>query len=195
MKIDRRFRIWEAAAPEDDGRPVLQCVSIERDSEYGTVAVAVDGWMVAVVPVELEQGEEPCLMSGAALRKAVGRIRYAIWPQKPASVVLQPVVLRNPYPSWHQLIPALPTELTYPGIAFQPEQFGRACNAIGITGEDIVILSHDARRPRDPMILRPEGPLDQLRPPFAVLMPWNSPQLEKLAGAAEAAKVKGERDV
>src|SRR3990172_967447 len=53
MQIDHEYQIWNAVALHEE-RPALQMVQIEATGDGKGVAVAADGFIMAVVPVTLE---------------------------------------------------------------------------------------------------------------------------------------------
>src|SRR5688500_20246250 len=71
MKIAKEARIEKLVYPRADlGRDALKHVHIEQDGGGKAVAVATDGRMLACVPVELEEGDTPGLVSTEALAQA-----------------------------------------------------------------------------------------------------------------------------
>lgn len=89
MYINFEYEIWRAVAP-DDSRPVLRHVLIV-DSEqadhwniglepgYNGLAVATDGFMLAIVPVQLEDEDVPGLVD-AELIKSAGKLTPKTFP-------------------------------------------------------------------------------------------------------------------
>jgi hypothetical protein len=68
MRIQLSYKIEKCCAP-DDTRPVLAYVNITT-FEGRPVAIAADGFMLAVVPVEMEDGDVPGLVYADLFAKA-----------------------------------------------------------------------------------------------------------------------------
>ena len=84
MKISREYKVWEASA-KDDSRPILREVLIERTEErksatggkFNGVAVGCDGFMMAIVPVWLDDDDVPGTVKASVIADAVKG-----WPVK-----------------------------------------------------------------------------------------------------------------
>lgn len=128
MFIDRKYDI-AAATAEDATRPVLQQVLVERNPQQPDVGVAVaaDGFMVAVVPVRLEEDDVVGLVPAVAFRDARGvrrakhrgnkgdcAIRLTLWDQYVAGENghcyprVPQVTWLSRFPNWKALVDVMP---------------------------------------------------------------------------------------
>lgn len=77
MLMDNSYQIWEACS-KDDMRPSLTCVNFVKAEDVGVtvshmhngVAVATDGFVLAVVPVQLDEEDVPGMVLGETVKQA-----------------------------------------------------------------------------------------------------------------------------
>ncbi|MHA2428650.1 MAG: hypothetical protein ACXADB_11565 [Candidatus Hermodarchaeia archaeon] len=80
MLMDSEYQIWEACT-KDDMRPALTCVNFIRKEDVtecdielvgadNGIAVATDGYMLVVVPVEFEDDDVPGLVPAEIVKQA-----------------------------------------------------------------------------------------------------------------------------
>lgn len=202
MLINVNHRIWEAAVdPRWDERPVLLNVSITRSGKWGPgngVAVAANGFMFAVVPVQFEEGDEDCLVYGLYLKEAVAQakklagkadeVSIGLGPRERDSITVEryaypkyryPGAADLKFPNWETIVPPMDLmSAVFSGFAFNLSLLGKATRAIGADankseGLDAVVLQHG--KPSGPIVLMPAtGHSLELRAPFAVLMPMHA---------------------
>ncbi len=122
MKFSPRFAPWEAACPaKDTSRPILNACNVKRVAEYthnGTTynaeLSAADGYILAVVPCILEDGEPEGTIDVETLKAAV---KLAKNDRGDAWVVLEadrarladgtsrPRVQAGTFPDYHRIAP------------------------------------------------------------------------------------------
>jgi DNA polymerase III sliding clamp (beta) subunit (PCNA family) len=189
MRIDRDYRIWEATA-KDDSRPMLQEVLIERTEErmsaiggrYNGVAVACDGFVLAIVPVWLDNEDVPGPVKADLLADAVKR-----WPIKAGAPEIQLGETEVSYmsktgrvtaarssggtfPDYRKIVP----EKRYckekrkgQTFAINPKLLQRLASALGVTYPKFTVAKRF-----DPIIIETHvGQGRELMVPFGLLMP------------------------
>lgn len=70
MKFDRAHRIWLAAEQHVDVRPVLVHISVERTKDDRGIAVAANGFLMAIIPVILDENDVPGIVRADLFRMA-----------------------------------------------------------------------------------------------------------------------------
>ena len=203
MFLDRDRKVWLACS-EGDWRPALQCVKIERTepyhspidahTEFNGRAIAVNGYIMAVVPVELDEGEEDCLiprdvfLQAAKVRgvdkeydhlflglgKADERIVLANGWTAPKYT---PVAPAKPFPDWRAIVPrrADVLGLVDPLRAFNPALLQTLRVAIGAV-EGVLLTLPTERSSALLVETRAGSGVGVPVPPFGVLMPMHAGQ-------------------
>ncbi len=69
MQFNRSHQIWKAAAP-DETRPILNHVLIERTRNEVGIAVAANGFVLAVIPVVLDEDDVPGIVRADLFQRA-----------------------------------------------------------------------------------------------------------------------------
>jgi polyhydroxyalkanoate synthesis regulator protein/polyhydroxyalkanoate synthesis regulator phasin len=149
VKIDRKYKIWEATCRDDPSRPVLQHVLIERVDETHGLAIAADGFIMAVVPVELYPDDVVGLVPGHVLKdastKAVRTLgMQVIMREHEFEYVTRDGNIKVPrqdvgeFPNYKMIIPDRPTQLrkTLCAFSLDLDNFARACKAIGCDAKE-----------------------------------------------------------
>jgi len=114
MKIDKKYKI-EAAASDDAARYIINSVRVERVDD-GALAIATDGKIMAIVPVELEESDKHEAIippkAFAAARKACGKHRVDACMQLNGSARVASAegeqsfgYIEGNYPNWKQVQP------------------------------------------------------------------------------------------
>jgi len=114
MKIDKKYKI-EAAASDDATRYILNSVRVERVDD-GALAIATDGKIMAIVPVELEESDKHEAIippkAFAAARKACGKHRAEACMQLNGSAKVTSAegeqsfgYIDGNYPNWKHVLP------------------------------------------------------------------------------------------
>jgi DNA polymerase III sliding clamp (beta) subunit (PCNA family) len=114
MKIDKKYKI-EAAASDDATRYILNSVRVERVDD-GALAIATDGKIMAIVPVELEESDKHEAIippkAFAAARKACGKHRVDACMQLNGSAKVTSAegeqsfgYIDGNYPNWKHVLP------------------------------------------------------------------------------------------
>ena len=115
MKIDKKYKI-EAAASDDAARYIINSVRVEK-AHTGALAIATDGKIMALVPVELEEGDKHEAIippkAFAAARKACGKHRVDACMQLNGSAKVSSAegeqsfgYIEGNYPNWRQVLPS-----------------------------------------------------------------------------------------
>ena len=172
MKIDRRSRIEKAAGEE--GRYALQAVQLAGD-----VVAATDGRILAVVPIEREEGDVDGLIGADVFRKARptgSRSAYTV-VRPNGSIVYSPkgkdadgtvAVLRpdGAFPKWGEVVP----DNKGLRVSLNAELLHNLAQALG---DDIVTLTFaEGAGSGDPgAILVNTGP-DGIEGAYGVIMPY-----------------------
>ena len=154
MKIAKEARIEKLVHPRTgSGRDVLKHVQIERDGSGKAVAVATDGRMLACVPVELEEGDTPGLVSIEALGQARKLARKGEMARLEANGVLilpngatypRPDSENLKYPNWRQVVP---NEEPRFRIALSAERLLAIAEALGAKESQVVLEFTDKLSP------------------------------------------------
>lgn len=186
MQIDKGFEI-ELAAAQDDTRPVLNHVQITRYKGQ-PVAVAGDGFILAVVPIELDDEDVTGLVSVSAFRKA----RRAPKPNGKITMTLTStewvvltdrslVTRRNPYSNARVSFPdyvravneafdkykiAEAEKKGTAQIAFNPKNMRLMQKVLNIDCVQLSMTASDAA-----IFVTDKFLGDKLEPPFGVVMP------------------------
>lgn len=190
MLIERRFHLDKvASSPASDcGRPIIEHISIEPyigpgDKTIKHVAVASDGYVLAVVPVVLAKGETPGLLYAPILRNAR---RQSSKHEETLTVRLSrdtatlangttfkreemPTSGSHLFPDWRRVVAlGLEPGETPPHIALNLPLVQQAAKGIGTTSlclrwyaehKGVVVTDRDGIKSLPP------------KPPFAVVMP------------------------
>lgn len=189
MKIERRYRIFEVAGGVLGSlRPALAHIAIQRHPKYGPVAIASNGDALAVVPVALDNDEEPSLIPATLLKRAFSL------PKKKGSVVVtitwkdghvtfshdnethDYASVEFTFPDYNRVIPARCSDWHHATmIAFNPLLMSKVCSAIGTPDMAKITRGRDALSPL--LIEGNEQDWDGPPiPPFGVLMPMMIPR-------------------
>lgn len=213
MFIDRAYRPWLACATDDDVRPSLHHVLIERlgDEEAARwgcngVAVAANGYLLAVVPVELEPEEGTCLIHRrfwpSLMRSCLsldGRVEIPLRTPKerfvstPDGWACRKGLLDTlRFPKWRSIVPPIPAEA--PGLA----TLGINANLLTIAqraiGSPCGVQLRFCRDNHGPVVVGGLGELSAKAsgvPPFGIVMPMfvetDPLPARRLAGAVSGA--------
>jgi hypothetical protein len=145
MNIEVEYQIEEACTKDDD-RPALAHVWVERpaaDKPTEGLAVACDGFIMAVVPVTLEAEDVPGFVPTAALKQArklakrSADVQIALTEQgcRVESVSASYVYPRNVdgvFPNWRRVVPTVPAEGgDIPRVALDTKLMLRLSKALG----------------------------------------------------------------
>ena len=113
MKIDKKYKI-ESASSTDVSRYILNSVRVEKTGEQAQ-AIATDGKILAIVPVQLEDGDkEEAIVSPKAFataRKACGKFAEARIELNGSAKVTNGIedqsfgYIEGNYPNWKQVLP------------------------------------------------------------------------------------------
>ena len=113
MKIDKKYKI-ESASSTDVSRYILNSVRVEKTGEQAQ-AIATDGRILAIVPVQLEDGDkEEVIVSPKAFataRKAGGKFAEARIELNGSAKVTNGIedqsfgYIEGNYPNWKQVLP------------------------------------------------------------------------------------------
>jgi hypothetical protein len=181
--INARYRIDKIAGSAERG--ILNHALITEWQDQ-PVAVAADGFVLAVVPVEMEEGDQPGLVHVSILDHIWPNLedREFDWPYGdwPISVELGPeqatfkdgwsaprIVATGglEYPKWQKVMYDLATDETVvsPGFSVHPSLLQRATDAIGAH----TVTIHRTIK-SDEQIVLTSIEQDVVEPPFAVLM-------------------------
>ena len=206
MRIDKRYKVWLAAATEKSDREVLQHVLIEKtDGEWSTpdgfkgpkgVAVAGNGFMLGVVPVELDEEDVPGLVQAHIFQQAhrgiakhnayvelilrdtqasfLGKLGMMHCDRRNSYMKQYPDI---PFPNWRGIVPPMPDMDSQPkgALAILPSQLKDMADVLGI---EVPIIIRTApqntmqdERGEGPLILRGPSANGSIEPPYGLLMP------------------------
>jgi len=158
MKLNKRYKLHEASS-RDIGRYSMQHVSLDDGN-----LVALDDHILAVVPVEIEEGDTdgliprealidackaPSKNGGIASIEANGSIIVRSTPES-MSTYQRP---EGPFPTWRQVVPSSSGFK----VAFNPELFARLVKAIG-SHDSVTLTFTDGEAPEcHPIHVQGEG--------------------------------------
>ncbi len=177
MIIESRFKIDRCCAT-DGLRQILEYVNVMQ-FEGVDVAVAANGYMMAIVPVTMEPGDLPGLVHGDLFRYArkhdygeVGLtldaefVRFGNGWRAPRFNGDPPA---KPFPDIGKVIDlARKSEPAAPNVALNPSLLKTLCKAIGAEHSGVVITqSH----PEGPLLISDIQSDAPYIPPFGILMP------------------------
>lgn len=191
MKILNQFQI-EQTAGIGSGREVLEHVLIERlgsedpwlSDDCNGVAVAADGFCMAVVPVLLDPEDTPGLLPATlfkGLRDAAGESLYEVnvilgenslsYLSPDGGVTIKYDACEKTFPVYREIISKHVSAGTDP-FFLQPRVLRKVAKAIGASGVRLGLATMNT-----PILVRPYSGLgegDKLVPPFGVLMPMSA---------------------
>jgi len=183
--LDKSYELWKAVY-KDDHNGTLQHVSVERLDETSGLAIAADGWMLAVVPVELDEDDVPGLvhwtiLAGARKHQgAAGKRDPWLVLMLDDSTVSYPDGARMPrtpcvreFPNWRGILEQVSTG---EALALQ--------SALGLNPALLAALGCALGLPEGPLLLAPSTPSGPIlveteraddngnpTPPYGLLMP------------------------
>lgn len=200
MKINKEFKIWLAANDlKDESRPALNHILIERTGNEGFtqdgydgpngIAIAANGLMIAVVPVELENGDVPGLVRADVLQAAFKGCRgldiQIELGNDTVSFCTKLTTMTCPrftdtfkehpetytFPNWRNVIPTERDMATGP-LLLSWKQLQQVCDAIGILIPKITRTYPGTKtRCEGPLILQSPKSNGKLEPPYGLVMP------------------------
>lgn len=192
MKIDKKYKL-EAAASKDSMRLALNHIAIARSVDDKTdVAVATDGKMLAVVPIEMEEGDSSGgLISKEALKRARqfqknppqcsgprrrhGR-RVSAGDPIPGSLKMTAASVEFPdratlprdrnarYPKWQDVMPKPDSPITFE-VGLNPFLLQRLAQALGRDEKNGAVILR-FKTANEPILVEVEN-----QPAIGVLMP------------------------
>lgn len=179
MRFDKRFQPWLAASP-DDSRPIFRCLNIERTEGNHGVAVAADGFVLAVVPVTLDDGDVPGLIRVESMQHAAkldgrvllgeDRLRFP----KEDSDYPRGTSNYGQFPNWRQIAPKIKTYPVTPPFAVNPAYIDRLWKALG-RPHGLAFTAIKGKDGNSPLILEDLAALPNADgvpvPPFGIVMP------------------------
>lgn len=184
MRIEARYRIEQCAGDEDDGRPVLAYVNVTTWLDQ-PVAVAANGYMLAVVPVTLDEDDVPGLVHRSVFDAIAGELRDhdPHWAN-PSSIGLGETTVtfedgwtaprhrrgdQSPlnFPNWQKIVTDLTAAEGPALLALNPKLLVAIQQAVG---SPYVIL-RPGNTAQSPILVTAEPQEAEPQPPFAVVMP------------------------
>jgi hypothetical protein len=180
MKIRTEYQIFKSAAMKDDSRPVLQNIYVERLDGNKGVAVATDGCMMAVVPVELSDEDVPGLVPGTCVQDAIktwkkfGKVDIILKEGEVSYLGKSGIVtakrLDAKFPDWQKLVPTKPEDQPVGMFSIDPSRLAALCDAIGANCSNVVPkLTRTGRN--SPIIVETWINGNTPCAPFGILMP------------------------
>jgi hypothetical protein len=180
MIIETHFKIDHCCAP-DDIRPILEYVNVTQ-FEGVDVAIAADGYMMAIVPVTLEKGDVPGLIHGDVMRYARKLSPRQVQMKLEADTVLfgngwrAPRFLFDPkiatemkFPDVGKIVDAArKSKPLSPHVALNPQLLHAVQKAIGAQYNGVILTRSEPTGPLLVSTLDSKGPFV---PPFGILMP------------------------
>jgi hypothetical protein len=208
MEFERDAKVWLAAA-QDNVRPQLRHVLVERLDDKNGLLVAADGYMVAVVPCWLEADEPDGLVLADLFEKAIKATPKALTKNGTmAAMLLEADAVRlldgsthkrrdesagklSGFPDYRRVIPprAPLADRDARAYAISPQQLLRMHRALG---GQLMAITPPGRDPKYDGLrgarlietLSPASADGSPRPPFGVIMPMTSRLLDEVDAAA-----------
>lgn len=200
MQINRNYHIWEATTMKDGTRPALQHISIQRtdpvqhhinEDPYNGIALAANGYILAIVPVRLDPEDVTGLVNWNSFREAIKASAKVKWQRDDLQIVLKEDALDVfgygfprfestndkllTFPNYSQLIRRPSDTYDAPNLGINPALLGKLAVAIGAPGGVCCNLIS----PTSPIMVKPvdsqyhENPW---QPPYGVIMPMFATQ-------------------
>ncbi len=213
MKIDRRFKPWLCAAGSDSFRPELEHVWVTGDGRL----FAASGFILVVLPVELEAGDQPGPVWAGLLRYADQHTKRDKETTHVSLKLARRYVRVEGDGSWHQRCrlgvndqtptPKLDNLLNdirrehrdgdaIRNVAFNPELLRRVGEALGADNNGLRACFAGVSRPIliDPRWYSRPANFEALPdPPFGLLMPMHDERRD--SGEGDSDWSRSERDV
>jgi len=188
MKLSKKYKIEEAAS-KDSSRPSINHIEITTHNDK-PVAVATDGRMLAIVPVEMAEDDKPGMITVEALKRSrkfqkrvASRRSFRYRRNEPDQIIPEDIKLSEtdvvfpdraslprpaigetrPYPDWTKVVPDGKEHTTFK-IGLNPSLLYKLAKAMGAGDGGVSIL---CKSPDEPMIVRAERDPDAL----GILMP------------------------
>jgi hypothetical protein len=138
VKIDTRYKLEKVAAKSDQCRPNIEYVKLAKSERFGNCAVATNGRSMAIVPIEVSEGDnEQGLISVEALKASrknrphEGMFMMNGNIELPGSVTFPRPETEIAYPDWTQVLPDQPIKFT---VALNAKLLFELAQALGSDG-------------------------------------------------------------